>query len=390
MKESASKSVAYRSGKVLARGRFRDDLVVITRGARISSVQGADGPIDDGVQIIDLAGDYLLPGFIDTQVNGGGGVLFNDQPTVEGIRTIAEAHRAFGTTSLLPTLISDDLEVVEKGLKAARDAIAAGVPGVRGIHIEGPFLNAARRGVHAADKIRPLSREILDGLSPLPNGCTLLTVAPETIEPGMISELVDRGFIVSCGHSDATRKQVKMALQEGLRGFTHLYNAMSQLMPREPGVVGQALADDVSWCGIIADGHHVAAESLEIAWRCKGAGKLMLVTDAMPPVGGAKTSFQLLGNPVSVRDGVCIDAHGTLAGAALDMASAVRNMTQLTSCSFADACTMASTTPAAFLGIDDQRGSIEAGQVADLVIMSKDRRVRSALIAGQTPDLSLN
>lgn len=374
---------AYVNGKVLVENRFRDDLAVITQEGRIKQVQSSSREPATHSRIVDLAGAYLVPGFIDTQVNGGGGVLFNDQPTVEGIRTITEAHRPFGTTGLLPTLISDELDVIRQALAAVEEAIDRRVPGVLGIHIEGPFLNEERRGVHDPSKLRPLTREIVDGLSPLPNGCTLLTLAPETVEPVLISELTRKGFIVSCGHSNANQKQVKEALSHGMRGFTHLFNAMSQLTAREPGVVGQALVDQDSWCGIIVDGHHVSPVSLDIAWCCKGTDRLMLVTDAMPPVGSPKKEFVLLGNRVTVQDGICLDETGTLAGTALDMISAVQNMARLTRCTFADACIMASSTPAAFLGVADQRGSITAGQHADFVILDDSYRVRSTIIAGQ-------
>ena len=375
--------IAYTNGKVLHGGRFRNDLTVVTSEGRIAHVLDSTQELPAGAGRVDLAGDYLLPGFIDVQVNGGGGVLFNEQTDVEGIRTIAGAHRAFGTTGLLPTLISDELDVVGRGLAAVEEAIQLGVPGVLGIHIEGPFLNVERKGVHDASRIRRLTEKIIASLEPLPNGLTLITLAPETVEPGMISELVRKGFIVSAGHSNATQAQVKQALDRGLRGFTHLYNAMSQLTAREAGVVGQALVDDGSWCGIIADGHHVSAEALELAFRCKGVDKLMLVTDAMPPVGSGQNDFVLMGNPVTVQNGVCVDRDGTLAGTALDMATAVRTMAELTSCSLADACVMASATPAAFLGIDVQAGVIEEGLRADLVIMDDRFQVRSALIGGR-------
>ena len=376
-------ATAYINGQVLVDGQFRAGLCVISEHGRIGRVQAAGEDVAGGTEIVDLEGDFLAPGFIDTQVNGGGGVLFNDQPTVDGIRAIAGAHRRFGTTGLLPTLISDELHVVRRGLEAVEQAIASGVPGVLGIHIEGPFLNEERRGVHDARKIRQLTRKIVDELEPLPNGKTLLTLAPETVAPDLVTALVNKGFIVCGGHSNASEKQVRDALAHGMRGFTHLFNAMSQLTAREPGVVGQALADTGSWCGIIADGHHVSATALEIAWRCKGSGKLMLVSDAMPPVGSDQSDFYLMGKRVTVQNGVCVDPDGTLAGAALEMASAVRNMVCLTHCSFADACIMASETPAAFLGLENELGSIRAGNRADLVIMDLSYRVRSTIVAGQ-------
>ena len=376
-------TIAYINGRVLVDGRFRDDLSVLSQHGQISCVQPATEEIAARTVVIDLGGDYLVPGFIDTQVNGGGGVLFNDVPTVDGIRTIAEAHRPFGTTGLLPTLISDELDVIREGLEAAEQAIGMEIPGVLGIHIEGPFLNEQRRGVHDARKLRQLTREIVDELEPLRNGKTLLTLAPETIHPDLVTELTRKGFIVCGGHSNASQEQVKQALEHGMRGFTHLFNAMSQLTAREPGVVGQALADRTSWCGIIADGHHVSATALKIAWRCKGSGRLMLVSDAMPPVGSQDEEFFLMGKRVTVQNGICIDTDGTLAGTALDMAAAVRNMVRLTHCSLAEACVMASQTPAAFLGLEHQLGSIRVGLRANLVIMDSSYRVKSSIIAGQ-------
>jgi N-acetylglucosamine-6-phosphate deacetylase len=375
-------ATTYINGRVLTGGRFREDLTVVVRDGRIERIRH-DGPVSrEDSEIVNLEGKYLVPGFIDTQVNGGGGVLFNDQPTVDGISTIAAAHRKFGTTGLMPTLISDELDIIRQALSATERAIRSGVPGVLGIHIEGPFLNADRRGVHDARKLRQLTAEIVDGLEPLGLGRTMLTLAPETVAPRLVKRLTDKGFIVCGGHSNARQDEVQAALEHGMRGFTHLFNAMSQLTAREPGVVGCALVDNGSYCGIIADGHHVSSTAMEVAWRCKGTERLMLVTDAMPPVGSSSGSFTLLGRKVTVRDGICFDENGTLAGTALDMASAVRNMTRLTGCSLADACAMASSTPAEFLGISGERGIIREGACADLIIMDDDLQIVSTVIDG--------
>ena len=335
-------------------------------------------------EIIDLGGNYLLPGFVDIQVNGGGGVLLNDSPDLEGVKTIASAHQQFGTTGLLPTLISDDLEVISKGLAAVSEAIEVGVPGVLGIHIEGPFLNLDRRGIHDASKIRQLTREIIAGLEPLKTGCTLITIAPETVEPELVRQLSEKGFIICAGHTNASYEEASVAIDNGISGFTHLYNAMSQLSAREPGVVGAAFDHDETWCGIIADGHHVSPASLRTAYRCKGADKLMLVTDAMPPVGSTENEFYLLGNRITVRDGVCIDANGTLAGAALDMISAVRIMKEATDCGLAEASAMASASPAAFLGLQGSIGTVEPGLRADFVIANEQLEVIQTIISGET------
>jgi N-acetylglucosamine-6-phosphate deacetylase len=374
--------VAYINGRVLTQGRIEEDFAIIVNGGWIESVAPQEKLNAKIARMVDLRGNYLLPGFIDTQVNGGGGVLFNESADVAGIRAMAEAHWQFGTTGFLPTLISDDLDVIHKGVAAVDEAIEQGLPGVLGIHIEGPFLAHDRRGVHDARKLRRLTREIVDSLEPAKRGRSILTLAPDTVPPEMIRTLSEKGFIVCAGHSDASHEQVLAAVRQGLRGFTHLFNAMSQLTAREPGVVGAALDEKETWCGIIADNHHVSPVTLRTALRCKGPEKLMLVTDAMPPVGSSRGEFSLLGKKVTVSDGVCRDSDGTLAGTALDMASAVRNIMEDTACSLAEASIMASAAPAAFLGVSDERGSIEAGKRADLVIAGQDLKVCASLIDG--------
>jgi N-acetylglucosamine-6-phosphate deacetylase len=374
---------AYINGRVLTEGRLDGGYTVITHQGRVSRVQAASDKLSAGTQVVDLDGKYLLPGFIDTQVNGGGGVLFNESPSVEGIRTIAEAHQQFGTTGLLPTLISDDLEVIYKGVAAVDEAIDSGVPGVLGIHIEGPFLSQERRGVHDARKLRKLTAEIISQLQPLKKGCSVLTVAPETMEPGMIRELSAKGFRVCAGHSNAEEGIISDAIGQGLCGFTHLFNGMSQLGAREPGVVGAALDSDSTWCGIIVDNHHVSPASVRIAYHCKGPEKLMLVTDAMPPVGSDDTEFTLLGNHVTVRGGVCKDADGTLAGTALDMSTALRNMIRITECSLPEASMMASGSPAEFLRLQGQHGQIKSGFTADFVIVDPNLCVQGTIIGGR-------
>jgi N-acetylglucosamine-6-phosphate deacetylase len=284
---------------------------------------------------------------------------------------------------MMVTLISDDLDVIQKGLAAVDAAIEAGVPGVLGIHIEGPFLNPDRRGIHDAGKIKKLTAGIVKQLHPLKTGRSMLTIAPETMEPTLIGQLKEKGFILCAGHSNATFEQASTAIDHGVSGFTHLFNAMSQLSARAPGMVGAALDHDDTWCGIIADNHHVLPASLRIAHRCKGPQKLMLVTDAMPPVGSLENEFYLMGNRISVKDGVCVDAAGTLAGAALDMATAVRNMMQACDCSLAEASVMASSSPAAFLGLEDRIGAIKPGMRADFAILDQQLQVVKTIISGQ-------
>lgn len=374
---------AYINGKVLQKREFETGLAVIASESHIVKIIPAKDLSQENYNIIDLKGHYLVPGFIDTQVNGGGGVLFNDSPDLEGIKAIVEAHRPFGTTGMLLTLISDEIEVIQQGISAVNEAIESELPGVLGIHIEGPFLNMDKRGIHDASKIRKLTAELLQQLEPVRGGCSVITIAPETMEPSLIRGLKDKGFIISTGHSNASYEQACTAVEHGVTGYTHLFNAMSHFNAREPGVVGAALDQRDTWCGIIADGFHVSPASLRIAYHCKGPEKLLLVTDAMPPVGSPNKEFFLMEIHITAKDGVCVDGNGTLAGAALDMASALRNIMKFTECSLAEASRMSSETPAAFLGLQNRTGRIEPGFQADLVVLDESLKVVRVDVASQ-------
>jgi N-acetylglucosamine-6-phosphate deacetylase len=354
--------------------------VVIENGAIAAILDAADVPA--GARRQDLDGGLLVPGFIDTQVNGGGGVLFNDAPTVETIAAIGAAHRSYGTTGFLPTLISDDLAVVDRAMRAAEDAIQAGVPGVLGVHIEGPFLNVKRKGIHDPSKFRVIDEAALALLASLKVGKTLVTLAPETTTPEMIRRLTEAGVIVAAGHTNAAYATMRKALAAGLTGFTHLFNAMSPLTSREPGVVGAALESQTAWCGLIVDGRHVDPAVLRIALRTRPLDRFMLVTDAMPTVGLVDKSFDLQGRHIRVVDGVCVDDHGTLAGSDLDMAGAVRNAMAMMGLTLAEAVAMASASPAAFLGLTRQRGTLAPGQAADLVLLDDQLNVQRTWING--------
>ncbi len=372
---------ALSGARILSRGKWLDDHAVIVENGVIMSVcPTSQAPPQ--AEVIGLDGGTLIPGFIDTQVNGGGGVLFNDAPTVEGIATIAAAHRQFGTTAMLPTLISDDLEVVAQAIAAVDEAIAQGVPGVIGIHIEGPFINAAKRGIHDAAKFRTLDMDAVALLSSLKNGKTLVTLAPELAPPGMIAALVARGVIVAAGHTLASYDDMQRAIDEGLSGVTHLFNAMTQMEGRSPGVVGAALDNDL-FCGIIVDGHHVHPAALRAAYHARGAEGLMLVTDAMPCVGTSCTSFKLDGEEIRLKDGALRSEKGTLAGSNLDMASAVRNAMSMMRLDVRWADEMASKTPARFLKIDEQYGDIADSYSADLIHIDNNGYVQATWIGGR-------
>ena len=377
-------SLALINGRVLRADRFVRGQCVLIEHGRILAVAPADDARCRAAEHYDLGGGLLLPGFIDLQVNGGGGVLFNDAPSVESIRAIGAAHRRFGTTAFLPTLISADLDIVARAISAVRGAIAAGVPGVLGIHIEGPFLNAARKGVHDPAKLRELDPSALGLLTSLRDGQTLVTLAPEMTTPQLIQRLVAAGVVVSAGHTNATYAEIHAALAHGLSGFTHLFNAMSQLTGREPGAVGAALDDQSSWCGIIVDGEHTDPVVLRIALRCKPHDRFLLVTDAMPSVGTNQSSFELQGRRIIVRGQTCVDEDGRLAGSNLDMASCVRNAVAMLGVPLPEAVRMASQIPAEFLGVASQYGRIATGQRANLVLTDDALNVRESWIDGRS------
>ena len=377
-------ATALVNGRIL----IGDDLVegqsvLLDQGRILDIVSPADARCRHAPQR-DLGGQLLLPGFIDVQVNGGGGRLFNDAPDINVIREIGQAHRRFGTTSFLPTLISADLDVVARAISAVQAAIDTGVPGVLGIHIEGPFLNVARKGVHDPAKLRELDSSAIGLLTSLRGGRTLVTLAPEMTTPALIGKLVKAGVVVSAGHTNATYADIAEALQHGLTGFTHLFNAMSQLTGREPGAVGAALDDANSWCGIIVDGQHISPVVLRIALRCKRNDRFMLVTDAMPSVGTSIRSFDLQGRKITVSGTMCVDEDGRLAGSNIDMASCVRNAMTLLQLSLPEAVRMASWHPAEFLGLSHELGRIARGYRANLVLASEQLEVLDTWIDGRS------
>lgn len=373
------------NGRILSPTGWRDTAAVLVNSGRILDVVAqADTPED--ARLRDLQGASLVPGFIDVQVNGGGGVLFNDSPTVEAIARIGEAHRRFGTTGFLPTLLSDDLSVVDRAMRAVEAAIERGVPGVLGIHIEGPFLNVERKGIHDATKLRTLDEAAFNLLTSLKRGKTLVTLAPETMSLETIERLSAANVVLAAGHTNASYEDTRAALNHGVTGFTHLFNAMSPLVSRAPGAVGAALESQTAWCGVILDGRHVSPVVLRIALRTRPLDRFMLVSDAMPTVGSDDKTFRLGGRLIRAEGGACVAQDGTLAGSNLDMAQAVRNAVDLLGVTLADALTMASAAPAAFLGLASTRGAIVSGAVADLVLLSDQGEVLATWIDGVEDD----
>jgi len=352
----------------------------------------ADGVIADVLDVAALPPDVprsefpdqlLAPGWIDAQVNGGGGVLFNAEPTVETLRRMAATFAPYGTTALLPTFITDHPARMSLAITAVREAIAQRVPGIAGLHLEGPFLSLARKGAHDPALIRPLTDPDVDLLLASGIETLLVTVAPENAAPRLIRRLVDARVIVSLGHSDAAYDVVMAAADAGARGVTHLFNAMSQLAHRAPGMVGAALDHGGLWAGLIADGQHVDPAALRIALAAKrGPGRLFLVTDAMPPAGSPGDVFELTGRQVTRRDGRLTLDDGTLAGSDLTMDQAVRYAVRHLDLPLAEALRMASLYPACFLCSDTSRGRIAIGHRADLTLLSDDLRVTGVWIGG--------
>ena len=375
-------TTALTHARVLTAHGWRDDLAVLVEGGRIAALLPNDHAVVRAAQAQDLAGALLVPGFIDTQVNGGGGALFNAAPTVATIRTIGAAHRKFGTTGFLPTLISDSVETMRAALAAVEQAFDEGVPGLLGIHLEGPYLAPERKGVHDPKWFHAPGAEELAMLCAPHRGVRLVTLAPERVPHELIARLAAAGVIVNAGHTAADHATIRAALAAGVHGFTHLFNAMTPLGSREPGVVGAALDDPGSWCGIIVDGHHVHPASLRAAVAATPRGKTLLVTDAMPPVGADDPSYVLNGETIVAKDGICQTEQGVLAGSALDMASAVRNTVDMLGLPLDEAVRMASTYPADFLGLGASHGRIAVGCRADLVAMDAGCKVRRSWIGG--------
>lgn len=371
------------NGHVFDGRQLHNGLAVIVQDGRVSELL-PEQEIPDSVEFSwDLEGHILAPGLIDIQVNGGGGVMFNDAPSVETIRRIGAAHRQFGTTGFLPTLISTDLDTMKRACEAVEQAISEGVPGVLGIHLEGPYLNADRRGIHNAERFCRIDEAAFELLTSMTEGCTLVTIAPEKTSAEMISRLTERGVLVFGGHSAASYEQTKEALQSGLRGFTHLFNAMSPMESRAPGMVGAALEDSHSWCGMIADGQHIHPATFAVAVAAKKKGYSVLVSDAMASVGSNEKAFVFNGVELEVVDGSCRTASGLLAGSDLDMISAVRNAARFANINPSEALRMASSYPAHALGLEHQLGYIRPGFRASFVELDEDMNLYRSWIDGE-------
>jgi len=366
--------------------RFHDERALIVSDGRIETI-AALNDLPEGERIV-LDGGVLSAGFIDAQVNGGGGRMLNDEPSADSMYIIADGHRRYGTTALLPTLITDTADATKAAIEAAKDAVKTN-RGVAGLHLEGPHLAPARKGAHLASLMRPVEDSDVKAFIAAREaiGTLLVTMAAEQVSVKQVQELAEAGVTVSIGHSDCTSEQAEERFDAGARGVTHLFNAMSQMGHRAPGLVGAAIDHPATWCGVIADGHHVDPKALRTALRAKcGEGKLFLVSDAMSLVGSDKDSFTLNGRTVHRESGsFCskvVLADGTLAGSDVDMASSIRYCTTYLDLTLAEALRMATLYPARFLRLEGY-GQLLPGYRADVVHLNDKTEVTAAWISGE-------
>ncbi len=376
--------------RVLIDGRIVAGHAVLLDGSRIAAVLPVEASVGDATRLELPQQALLAPGFIDVQVNGGGGVQFNDDPSAAAIRAIASAHRRFGTTGLLPTLITDDPALTPRAVAAVAELQGAPAEGVLGLHLEGPFINPSRPGVHAPRYIRaPLAADLAllaDAARRLRPGRLLVTLAPEMLEAAALAALVSAGVVLSAGHSVASFEQARAGFAAGVSGVTHLFNAMPGPAGRAPGLATAALLDTAVHAGLIADFVHVHPALLQLALASPAGPRLLLVTDAMAPAGTTLDRFTLNGRTIRRAAGRLETADGTLAGADTTMIACVRNAAFGLGLGLERAIAMASSVPAGWLGLQDRLGRIAAGLQADLVLLSSAANVIGTWRAGLYED----
>lgn len=374
---------AITGGRIFDGEFWHDGKSLIVEGGDVMALSD-DIPVD--AERVDAEGALIIPGFIDLQVNGGGGVMFNDQPTPEGIERIIRAHARFGTTKLLPTLITDNRQITGEARQAGREAGMRGMAGYLGIHLEGPHLSVARKGAHDPQLIRPMEAIDLDILRAHRReaGILLTTLAPESVSLDQVRALADAGVVVSLGHTDTTAANAFGYFDAGARMVTHLFNAMSPLSHREPGLVGAALHSESTYAGMIADGFHIDPVSMGVALRAKtGPGKIFIVTDAMSTIGTDDTGLTLNGRQIFREGGRLTLADGTLAGADIDMLSSVLFVHRTLGYPLEEAIRMASLYPAEAMGLSATHGRLLPGRVADFILLEPSLSIRSVFIDGE-------
>jgi N-acetylglucosamine-6-phosphate deacetylase len=380
--QARTPKLAISADRIFDGYRWHKNAVILIDYGVVHGIAPRDQTAGDWPTEVMPSGTMLAAGFIDLQVNGGGGVLLNDEPTPDAVRAIARAHRRYGTTSCLPTLISDTPAKAKAAIAAAKSLV--GTDGILGLHLEGPFISPSRPGIHRTDYILAATADDLDWLVELSAvGSSMVTLAPECVPAGFVKTLASSGIRVSVGHSEATADTLIRAIGEGLSGVTHLFNAMPSMSAREPGIVGVALTDTRLIAGIILDGIHVDPLVARAAFSAKGPGNIALVSDAMPTVGTEQDHFELMGRRIQLQNGRLVSENGTLAGAHLDLATAVKNAVTLVGISLDDALRAASLVPARFLGIESHRGTLTAGAQADIVAITTNLDVLTTWIGGK-------
>ena len=361
--------------------RFYDDHALLVEGKSIVDIVDKNN-IPENFNKMELDQGILAPGFIDLQVNGGGGVLFNNSPNKESLNTIIKAHQFFGTTSVMPTVISDSLEVLEQCITTVTEEIKNN-SSLLGIHIEGPFFNTKYRGVHQKQYISTINSDYLNLFESLKGFPVMLTLAPECISSQQLKHLTSLGIKTLAGHSDASYDELDDAIKNGLDGFTHLFNAMSQISAREPGVVGSALHFENTFASIIVDLHHVHPSLIQLAYQLKPKGKLFFISDSMATINHGKPSFELYDEVVNESDGRLVNSEGKLAGSSITQIDAVKNAYQKCNIPLNQALAMASRYPAEYLGIENHLGSLKPGYRADLVHFDSNFKVHNAWVSGK-------
>ncbi|EEZ00579.1 N-acetylglucosamine-6-phosphate deacetylase [Vibrio sp. RC586] len=354
---------------------------VIINDDKIEAICSADSLSSD-INIVDLNGANLSPGFIDLQLNGCGGVMFNDEITANTIDIMHKANLKSGCTSFLPTLITSSDENMRQAIAAAREYQSQYPNQSLGLHLEGPYLNVMKKGIHSVDFIRPSDDEMIEIMCANRDVIAKVTLAPENNKPEHIEKLVEAGIVVSIGHTNATYAEARQSFESGISFATHLFNAMTPMVGREPGVVGAIYDTPDVYAGIIADGFHVDYANIRIAHKLKGE-KLVLVTDATAPAGAEMDHFIFVGKKVYYRDGKCVDENGTLGGSALTMIEAVQNTVEHVGIALDEALRMATLYPAKAIGVDNKLGRIKKGMIANLTVFDRDFNVKATVVNGQ-------
>ncbi|MDG1345616.1 MAG: N-acetylglucosamine-6-phosphate deacetylase [Candidatus Thioglobus sp.] len=360
---------------------FIEHKALLIEDQHIAGIVNKDA-IPTDFQVKKLEGGILSPGFIDLQVNGGGGKLFNNSPDKESLNTIISAHQYFGTTSIMPTVISDSLNILQKCTDTISNEINNN-HSLLGIHIEGPFFNVKYRGVHQKQYINTINASYLNLFETLDKFPVMLTLAPECISIKQLKHLKSLGFKILAGHTDANYDQLEEAIKYGLDGFTHLFNAMGQISAREPGVVGSAFEFDETSASIIVDLHHVHPSLINLSFKQKPKGKLFFVSDSMATINHGEPSFELYDEVVSESNGRIINSEGKLAGSSITQIDAIKNAYQKCSIPLESAISMATLYPAEYLGVSDYIGQLKKGYRADLAHFDSNFHVQNVWLAGK-------